>query len=68
VNQNPTPEEDEGLPPQPEMPDCCNGGCAVCVLEGWPEEVQAWRLQVAEIRRQRAEAAAAKLQAEPPGA
>lgn len=62
MNSNTTPAEDEDLPPQPEMPDCCNGGCAVCVLDGWPEEVQAWRLKVAEIRRQRAEAAAAPAQ------
>jgi hypothetical protein len=57
---NSAPAEDEDLPPQPDMPDCCNGGCAICVLDGWAEEVQAWRLKVAEIRRQRAEAAAAQ--------
>lgn len=53
---------DEDLPPQPDMPDCCNGGCAICVLDGWAEEVQAWRKQVEQIRRQRAEAAAAAAQ------
>lgn len=53
---------DDDLPPQPDMPDCCNGGCAVCVLDGWAEEVQAWRKQVEDIRRRRAEAAAAAAQ------
>jgi hypothetical protein len=50
---------DDDLPPQPDMPDCCNGGCAVCVLDGWAEEVQAWRKQVEQIRQKRAETAAA---------
>ncbi|HSW15503.1 MAG TPA: oxidoreductase-like domain-containing protein [Solimonas sp.] len=50
----PTPDETD-LPPYPDQPDCCNGGCAVCVLEGWPEEVAAWKQQVEEIRRLRAE-------------
>lgn len=51
----PVPEPDEALPPFPEKPDCCFGGCAVCVLDGYAEEVEAWERRVAEIRRQRAE-------------
>ena len=50
----PTPDETD-LPPYPDQPDCCNGGCAVCVLEGWPEEVAAWKEKVEEIRAKRAE-------------
>ncbi len=49
--------EEEDLPPQPEMPSCCDSGCSVCVLDAWAEEVRAWRQQVAEIRRLRAIAA-----------
>jgi len=46
---------EEELPPFPEKPDCCFGGCAVCVLDGYTEEVEAWEKRVAEIRRLRAE-------------
>ena len=50
------PEEREPeLPPEPERPDCCGGGCAVCVLDGYFEEMQAWRQKVEEIRRGAAE-------------
>ena len=49
------PEDD--LPPRPITPDCCGGGCAVCVLDGFQEEVEAWERKVAEILRQRQEAA-----------
>lgn len=41
------------LPPEPDRPDCCNGGCAVCVLEGYPEEMAAWRQQCAEVMAER---------------
>lgn len=51
----PPPVADEELPPKPERPDCCNGGCAVCVLEGYDDEVRRWEEQVAEILRRRAE-------------
>ncbi|TDU28131.1 oxidoreductase family protein [Panacagrimonas perspica] len=37
------------LPPRPERPDCCAGGCATCVLDGYFEEVQKWEQQVEEI-------------------
>ena len=50
----PDPCEPE-LPPEPERPDCCGGGCAVCVLDGYFEEMQAWRQKVEEIRRGAAE-------------
>lgn len=46
---------EEALPPRPEPGDCCNGGCAVCVLEGYEEEVQAWERECAEILQRRAE-------------
>jgi hypothetical protein len=47
----------EPLPPRPEAGDCCGGGCAVCVLDGYQEEVERWEKQVAEIlaRRQPAQ-------------
>lgn len=34
------------LPPEPERPDCCAGGCATCVLDTYYEEMQRWREQV----------------------
>lgn len=34
---------DPVLPPPPERPDCCAGGCAICVLEEYLEEMQRWR-------------------------
>lgn len=46
---------DEELPPKPERPDCCNGGCAVCVLEGYDEEVARWEQQVDAILKRRAQ-------------
>lgn len=57
----PNPDEPkalEPLPPRPEPGDCCGGGCAVCVLEGYTEEVERWEQQVAEILRLRAERSA----------
>lgn len=53
---------DEELPPFPEKPDCCFGGCAVCVLDGYSEEVEAWERRVAAIQRLRAERAAQQQQ------
>ncbi|HEY0973274.1 MAG TPA: oxidoreductase-like domain-containing protein [Solimonas sp.] len=56
---NATPDVDDTiaaalpLPPEPERPDCCNGGCAVCVLEGYPEEMDAWRQRCAEVLAER---------------
>ena len=38
------------FPPRPERPDCCAGGCATCVLDGYFEDVQRWEAQVEEIR------------------
>lgn len=45
--------EDEELPPFPEKPDCCFGGCAVCVLDGYEDEVRDWEQRVEEIKRRR---------------
>jgi hypothetical protein len=44
---------EEPLPPEPERPDCCNGGCAVCVLDGFEDEVEAWRRQCEAILARR---------------
>jgi hypothetical protein len=44
------------LPPEPERPDCCAGGCATCVLDTYYEEMQRWREQVEAIRAARAAA------------
>lgn len=55
------------LPPEPERPDCCAGGCATCVLDGWYEELERWREQVAAIRAAH-DAAAADAAATPPPA
>lgn len=49
MNQDSIPAEPE-LPPRPERPDCCAGGCATCVLDGYFEEVQAWERQVDAIQ------------------
>lgn len=48
--QVPGPPAGPELPPPPERPDCCLGGCAVCVLEGYPEELERWELEVAAIK------------------
>ncbi|MEK6807082.1 MAG: oxidoreductase-like domain-containing protein [Pseudomonadota bacterium] len=39
----------EELPPKPEMPDCCGGGCGICVLEGYDEELKRWEQEVERI-------------------
>jgi hypothetical protein len=49
------PEKNElVLPPEPERPDCCNGGCAVCVLDGFEDEVEAWRQLCDRLRAEHA--------------
>lgn len=42
-------EAEPDLPPPPERPDCCGGGCAICVLDGYFDEVQRWQKTVEEI-------------------
>lgn len=37
------------LPPKPDLPDCCAGGCATCVLMDYADEMAAWRAECAEI-------------------
>lgn len=44
---------DSELPPAPERPDCCGGGCAVCVLDGYFEDVQRWERDIAAIQAAR---------------
>lgn len=39
-------QNDRILPAAPERPDCCGGGCAVCVLDGYAEEVERWEAEV----------------------
>lgn len=56
------PPEEEPLPPRPEAGDCCNGGCAVCVLDGYQEEVEAWEREVEAILARRAARAANRQQ------
>ena len=41
------------LPPRPERPDCCAGGCATCVLDTYADELAAWEAQVETIQQQR---------------
>lgn len=50
---NPPAADDADLPPFPEKPDCCFGGCANCVLDGYAEDVADWHKRVAEIRARR---------------
>ncbi len=52
-----TPDDaDLDLPPEPDRPDCCAGGCAICVLEDWYLEMDAWRQKCREIRAAHAKA------------
>ncbi|HVT37037.1 MAG TPA: oxidoreductase-like domain-containing protein [Nevskiaceae bacterium] len=51
------PAADLTLPPRPERPDCCGGGCAVCVLDSWYDELERWERECAEILRRREQAA-----------
>ncbi|WP_029889564.1 oxidoreductase-like domain-containing protein [Polycyclovorans algicola] len=37
------------LPPKPDLPDCCAGGCATCVLMDYADEMAAWRAECARI-------------------
>lgn len=53
------PLDDAELPPRPERPDCCAGGCATCVLDGYFEDVQRWEAEVAAIQERRSRLAAA---------
>lgn len=42
------------LPPKPVAPepgDCCGGGCALCVLDLYQQELAKWEERVAEIER-----------------
>lgn len=48
----PTPKDDE-LPPPPERPDCCFGGCAQCVLDDYAEQMQRWQAEVEAIEQRR---------------
>ena len=47
-------DEEEPLPLEPYRPDCCNGGCAVCVLEGFDDEMALWRRACNEVLARRA--------------
>ncbi len=38
--------EDRELPPPPERPDCCFGGCAQCVLDDYAEAMARWQAEV----------------------
>lgn len=51
----PPAEEEIPLPPRPEPGDCCGGGCAVCVLEGYEDELARWEREVAEIMQRNAQ-------------
>jgi hypothetical protein len=55
----PTQHDDADLPPRPERPDCCAGGCATCVLDGYFEDVRRWEIEVASIQERRRLAAIA---------
>lgn len=39
------------LPPPPERPDCCFGGCAQCVLDDYAEAMARWQRECEEIER-----------------
>ncbi len=47
-------ENEPGLPPPPERPDCCFGGCAQCVLDDYTEAMARWQAEVDAIVRARA--------------
>ena len=44
-------QDDFRLPPPPERPDCCAGGCAICVLEEYVEQMQAWEAECERLRK-----------------
>src|SRR3546814_7521427 len=44
---------DEELPPPPERPDCCFGGCAQCVLDDYAEQMQRWQAEVDALQQRR---------------
>lgn len=43
----------KNLPPPPERPDCCGGGCAVCVLDLYAEALRQWQEEVEALQRER---------------
>lgn len=47
----------DGLPPPPERPDCCFGGCAQCVLDDYTEAMERWHAEVEAILRNRSKQA-----------
>jgi hypothetical protein len=53
AHMNAEPVIDPALPPEPERPDCCAGGCAICVLDAYVEEMRQWREAVAAIEAAR---------------
>lgn len=42
-------EEPLRLPPPPDRPDCCAGGCAICVLEAYTEALAEWHAECERI-------------------
>ena len=44
------------LPPPPERPDCCFGGCAQCVLDDYAEAMARWQQACEEIEQRHAAA------------
>lgn len=54
--------DDPELPPPPDRPDCCFGGCAQCVLDDYAEQMRRWQEQVDAIlaRREAARTAGRK--------
>jgi hypothetical protein len=59
-------QTDGELPPPPERPDCCFGGCAQCVLDDYAEQMARWQEKVDAILRAR-EAAGAPEHGNEPG-
>jgi hypothetical protein len=59
-------QADRDLPPPPERPDCCFGGCAQCVLDDYADQMARWQEQVDAILRAR-EASGAPDRSNKPG-
>lgn len=59
------PAEGPELPTPPERPDCCAGGCAICVLDEYLDEMQRWREDCARIEAEFAARKAAQDAATP---
>jgi hypothetical protein len=53
-------QDDRDLPPPPERPDCCFGGCAQCVLDDYADQMARWQEQVDAILRAREASGAAQ--------